>query len=106
MFKYSYFNSKLNSCGDHLQSALLLVIRLFWGGSFFVTGTGKLMNLGKVTEFFRSLGIPLPGFNAALTGTVETVCGACLFFGLFSRLASIPLICTMLVALATSDNDA
>jgi hypothetical protein len=30
----------------------------------FLTGKGKLANIGKVTEFFASLGIPLPTLNA------------------------------------------
>ena len=38
-----------------LQSLLLLVIRLYWGWEFFLTGKGKLMDLRKPTEFFQSL---------------------------------------------------
>jgi hypothetical protein len=32
------------------------------------TGKGKLENIGKVTEFFASLGIPLPTLNAYFIG--------------------------------------
>lgn len=88
------------------QSPFLLAVRLFWGWQFFVTGKGKLMDLGKVTEFFTSLNIPLPGLNAALAGTTECVGGLLLLVGLASRLTAIPLIGVMVVAFLTADLDA
>jgi putative oxidoreductase len=87
----------------YLQSPLLLVIRLYWGWAFFQTGWGKLHNLEGTTEFFQSLGLPLPGVNAALAGTTECVGGLLLLLGLASRLAAIPLIVTMLVAYLTAE---
>ena len=59
----------LITIGNALQSPFLLIIRLYWGWQFFLTGKGKLMNLDKITEFFASLNIPLPGLNAAMAGT-------------------------------------
>ncbi len=88
---------------SHLQSPLLFVIRLYWGWSFFQTGLGKLQNLGKTTEFFQSLGIPLPGLNAAMAGTTECIGGLLLLVGLASRLAALPLIVTMIVAYLTAE---
>jgi putative oxidoreductase len=89
-----------------LQSPLLLVVRLYWGWSFFQTGKGKLGNLDKVTEFFQSLGIPAPGVNAALAGTTECVGGLLLLLGLASRPAALALSFTMIVAYLTADLDA
>jgi putative oxidoreductase len=100
------FYSSLISFGNHLKSPLLLVIRLFWGASFLVTGLGKLGHLANVTAYFESLGIPFPGFSALLTGLIETVCGACLLLGFASRLSAIPLILMMLVAFLTSEQEA
>jgi putative oxidoreductase len=72
------------------------------GVIFLGTGWGKLHNLQKVTEFFVQLHIPAPGFNAALVATTELVCGALILLGLIARLAAIPLIITMCVAIATA----
>ena len=76
--------------------------RLTLGVVFMGTGWGKLHSLDKVTEFFTQLHIPAPSFNAALVATSELVWGAFLLVGLFARLAAIPLIATMCVALATA----
>src|SRR3954463_1108927 len=76
--------------------------RLTLGVVFIGTGWGKLHSLDKVTGFFTELGIPAPGFNAVLAATAEFVCGSLLLIGLLSRLAAIPLIVTMIVAILTA----
>ena len=76
--------------------------RLTIGVIFLGTGWGKLHNLQKVTEFFAQLHIPAPGFTASLVATTELVCGALILLGLIARLAAIPLIITMCVAIATA----
>ncbi len=91
---------------EHLQSPFLLVIRLYWGWQFFLTGKGKLGNLDRVTEFFASLSIPAPRLNAIVAGTTEMLGGLCLLLGLGGRIATIPLIFTMLVAYLTADREA
>lgn len=96
----------VSSFANHLKSPLLLAIRLFWGGSFVVTGLGKFEHLAKVVDFFRSLGIPLPFLSATLTASIEMICGACLLLGLASRLITIPLILTMITAILTSEKAA
>ncbi len=88
-----------------LQDFLLLAIRLFWGFLFFQTGFGKLQNINSVGDFFYSLGIPFPEVSAHLVAWVETIGGACLILGFASRLISIPLILTMLVALLVAHYD-
>lgn len=98
--------SKIAVFGNRLQSPLLLLIRLYWGGSFFITGFGKFTHMGNVVSFFQSLGIPFAHFSAFLTALVETIGGACLFLGLFSRLASIPLMFVMIVVFATAESEA
>jgi putative oxidoreductase len=83
-----------------------LMIRLYWGLSFFFSGRGKLMNLSRTSEFFQSLNIPFPELNAFLAGSAECVGGLCLVVGFASRLASLPLMGTMLVAYLTAHFDA
>jgi len=88
-----------------LQSFLLLVVRLYWGWQFFLTGKGKLMDLEKPTEFFQSLGIPFPHAQAMLAGATESFGGLLLLAGLCSRLVSIPLMILLSVAYLTADLD-
>jgi len=85
-----------------IQHPFLLLLRLYWGFSFFQTGWGKFHNMSNVVEFFTSLGIPFPQYNATLVASVETVGGLCLLFGLFARLVSVPLAINMIVALLTA----
>jgi len=79
--------------------------RLTLGLVFFNSGRGKLGNLPQVIEYFQSLGIPAAHLQAPLAAGAELVCGALLLLGLFSRLASVPLIVTMIVAILTAKKD-
>jgi len=90
---------------NYLQSPFLLAVRLYWGWSFFQTGKGKLINHEQVTEFFTSLNIPMPSLNAYMAGATECFGGLLLLVGLASRLTTIPLIVTMIVAYLTADLD-
>ena len=89
-----------------LAPVFLLIIRLYWGWQFHITGMGKLTNIPKVTGFFQSLGIPFPAFNAYLSGSTECFGGLLLLLGLASRVTTIPLIITMIVAYITASPDA
>ena len=91
---------------SHLQSPLLLAVRLYWGWQFFETGFGKLTSIDKVVDFFASLGIPFPAFNAYLVGSLECVGGALLFLGLGSRVIALPLTVNLLVAYIAADREA
>lgn len=88
-----------------LQSLLLLVVRAYWGWQFFQTGKGKLSDLHKVTEFFQSLGIPFPHFQAIVVSATECVGGVLILLGLLSRVISIPLMISLTVAYLTADID-
>ena len=91
---------------SHLQSPLLLAVRLYWGWQFFQTGYGKLMHINKVVGFFMSLGIPFPAFNAYFVSYLECLGGALLFLGLGSRVIALPLTIDMLVAYIAADREA
>lgn len=88
-----------------LQSPVLLLIRLYWGWQFFLTGKGKLLDLAKPTEFFQSLGIPFPHTQAIIAGCTECFGGLLLLIGLGTRLVSIPMIILLIVAYLTADMD-
>ena len=76
-----------------------LLMRLFVGYFFLETGWGKVHNLGAMAERFEGWGIPAPAFSAAVSGYTELLGGALVLVGLLTRLASIPLIINMAVAL-------
>ncbi len=95
-------SQKMLVLAKKLDWVALLVARLTVGILFVSTGWGKVHSLDKVTDFFAELHIPAPGFNAVLASYTELVCGALLVIGLASRLASIPLVVTMVVALVTA----
>ena len=79
-----------------------LLARLTLGVIFAQSGWGKLHNLADVTQFFAELGIPAPGANAVLVSLVEFVGGGLLLLGLGTRLAALPLVVTMAVAIFTA----
>jgi putative oxidoreductase len=76
--------------------------RLTVGVVFIQSGWGKLQDLPKVTGFFTELGIPFPAANAVLAASTEFFCGILVLIGLATRLATIPLIVTMIVAILTA----
>jgi putative oxidoreductase len=79
--------------------------RICLGWLFLQTGWGKVHNLDQITEYFRSLGIPHPEIQAPFASSMELVCGALILVGLLTRLASVPLIVIMTVAIATAKKD-
>jgi putative oxidoreductase len=91
---------------NSLQSPLLLLIRLYWGWQFTQTGWGKVQDLGKVTDFFTSLGIPAPALNAYFVSGLELVGGVLLAIGLGSRFISLLFVGDMLVAYVSADREA
>ncbi len=58
-----------------------------------------------MTAFFTSLHIPAPGFNARLTAATEFFGGVAVLFGLGTRLVSLPLAFTMVIAIVTAKRD-
>jgi putative oxidoreductase len=90
---------------NQLQSPFLLGIRLYWGYLFFMAGKGKLFGLERTAGFFEKLEIPFPYLSALLAASAECFGGLLLIVGLGSRLVSIPLAFTMLVAYGTAHRE-
>jgi putative oxidoreductase len=78
----------------------LLLLRLGVGGfMLFAHGWGKLTSFSeKADKFPDPLGIGSPALSMALAISAEFFCAALLIVGLATRLATIPLMITMLVA--------
>jgi len=84
------------------EAAFQLGIRISLGSTFAMTGYGKLTHLERTIAFFRELSIPLPEVQAPFIGALELAGGVAIVLGLFTRLVSLPLAGTMLVAIATA----
>jgi putative oxidoreductase len=82
-----------------------LVARVTLGVLFISTGWGKVHDLDKVTGFFTDLGIPMPHLNAVMVSFVELIGGSLLLIGLGSRLAALPLMASMAVAILTAQRE-
>src|SRR5262249_46549225 len=89
----------------HLDWLPPLLARGALGVTFIQSGWGKLHNIPKVAAFFQSLGLPQPELQAHFVAGTEFVCGWLVLVGLFSRIASVPLVVTMLVAIVTAKAD-
>lgn len=86
--------------GDFL---VLLLLRIYLAPIFILAGWGKLTALSDTAHYFGEfLGLPLPMAMALLAGTAELAGGVALLLGLATRLLSIPLIVTMIVAATTA----
>jgi putative oxidoreductase len=88
---------------DSRAPAATLVIRLLVGGVFFFEGVKKSLFVAQWgAGRFARIGIPAPHVLGPFVGAVEIVCGLLVLAGLFTRLASVPLIITISVAIATT----
>ncbi len=80
----------------------VILIRLIVGTVFLCEGIQKLLfpaDLG-VGRFVK-IGIPAPQIMAPFVGVIEIVCGTLLVLGLLTRLAAIPLIIDISVAISS-----
>jgi putative oxidoreductase len=93
---------RLLTLAQRLQPLGPTLARLTVGLVFIGTGWGKLHTLPDVTDFFASLGIPAPGFNARLAASTEFFGGILVLLGLATRLAVLPMAFTMVIAIVTA----
>jgi len=84
-------------------SAAVILVRFVVGAVFLSEGIQKFLfpNELGVGRFIK-IGIPSPEFTAPFVGVVEIVCGLLIIFGVLTRLAAVPLIIDILVAIATT----
>ena len=84
-------------------SKAILLIRILVGWVFLSEGIQKLLfpsalGVGR----FEKIGIPAPQFLAPFVAVVEIICGILVLLGLITRLASIPLLIDIAVAILTT----
>jgi putative oxidoreductase len=85
-----------------LEPYFVLLIRVSLGVVFATAGYGKLTHLERTVQFFRELHIPAPEAQAVFIGSLELAGGICVAVGLLTRVVSLPLAGTMVVAIATA----
>ena len=82
--------------------AAVVLIRLMVGGIFLSEGIQKfLYPVELAAGRFAKIGLPWPEVMVPFVGGVEVVCGLLVLFGFLTRLAVVPLIITMCVALVS-----
>jgi putative oxidoreductase len=79
-----------------------LALRAAVGGVFLASGAIKFLFPNQGAGRFAKIGLPAPEHLARFVGTVEVLGGALLVLGLLTRLAAVPLIVDMVVAIATT----
>src|SRR5688572_22432355 len=80
-----------------------IIIRLMVGVVFLSEGIQKFLfpeELGSGR--FAKIGLPNPEMLGPFVGTFEILCGLLILLGLCTRLASVPLIIIMVVAITTT----
>jgi putative oxidoreductase len=80
-----------------------VLVRLMVGWVFLSEGIQKFLFPAALgAGRFAKIGIPNPQFFGPFVGTMQIVCGVLLIVGLFTRIATIPLLIDILVAIATT----
>ncbi len=82
--------------------AATVLPRLMAGGVFLSEGILKFVYPNQGVGRFTKLGFPFPDFTATFVGTMEIVGGLLLLAGLATRLAAIPFIVEMIVAILST----
>ena len=81
----------------------LVLVRLLVGAVFLSEGVQKFLFAEALgAGRFAKIGIPFPSIMGPFVGVVEIVCGTLLLVGFATRLAAVPLIIDMLVAIGST----
>ncbi len=81
----------------------VLLIQLAVGCIFLSEGIQKFLFPAELgVGRFTKIGIPNPALFGPFVGVVEITCGVLVLLGLFTRLAAVPLLLIMLVAISTT----
>jgi len=93
----------LDRLGMTRAPAAVVLVRLLVGGVFISQGLQmflfpEALGLGR----FIKIGLPAASFMAPFAGVTEIVCGILLTVGFLTRVAAVPLIVVILVAIRTT----
>lgn len=100
--------AKLSAFAPWATDAGLLTLRAALGVVFIYHGGQKLFGLfggyglAGTAQWMGSIGIPLPYVSAIAAGSAEFFGGLALLLGLWPRIAAVPMVFTMLVAIVSA----
>src|SRR5229473_4071750 len=100
------WHDRLYGLVSFLQSPFLLFVRLYWGWQLAQNGWGKLHHLSNVSEYFGTLGLPMPAQMAVFIACLEFFGGIFLALGLGSRITGLVLTVNMIMAYVIGDHEA
>ena len=96
--KYHQFQACACHYLKHLDGIPPLLFRLILFFPLYEAGARKFANFSSTSEWFASLGMPMPDVMTFLAASAEMVGGIFILIGFATRWAAIPLLVTMLVA--------
>jgi putative oxidoreductase len=98
----SFYHRIVNQ-SQHLSGLAPLLLRLYLAPVLLQAGWNKYLHFDNTVAWFGNadwgLGLPMPAAMASLAIAAEIIGALLLLLGLFTRLASLPLMVTMLVAI-------
>ena len=80
----------------------IILIRILVGWVFVSEGIQKFLFPALGVGRFAKIGFPHPGILAPIVGIMEIACGLAVILGLWTRLASIPLLIVIGTAIVTT----
>ena len=93
----------MNRISSNRTPAAVVLIRLMVGTVFFLEGIQKFLYAEALgAGRFAKIGIPAPEVMGPFVGAMETIGGALLLVGLLTRLAAIPLLINISVAILST----
>jgi len=95
-----YTRKQFLAPASNIKSAIF--IRMAVGPIFLTQGLLKYIDPHMGVLRFAKIGFPHPGFTAYFVGAFEIACGLSVLVGMFTRIASIPLLIVILTAIATT----
>ena len=94
---------RFRSIIESTETRWVILIRLMVGAVFLSEGIQKFLYSADLgVGRFVKIGMPFPQVTAPFVGVIEIVCGTLILLGLLTRLAAIPLIIDMLVAISST----
>jgi uncharacterized membrane protein YphA (DoxX/SURF4 family) len=96
--KYHKFQTCACHYLKHLDGIPPLLFRILLFFPLYEAGARKFANFSSTSEWFGSMGFPLPDVMTFLAASAEMIGGIFILIGFATRWATIPLMITMLVA--------
>jgi putative oxidoreductase len=97
--KESHMTHRIERVRDAGETLTLTALRVGAGVILVAHGLQKLMDIGGTAQAFAGMGIPSPEISVYLAILGELVGGFGLLIGLFTRVAALGPLCTMIVAI-------